>query len=324
MSQTGVQFGRIASLLVGNQVETTDLSALRFRFEVKQSEVSTPNTLIVRIYNLSPQTVNKVVQQYTSIKLQVGYVGTGLNQIFSGDIKYFKKGKESGTDRFLEITAGDNDFGFNYGNVNQTLEAGATPQQVVSACADAMGVTVDKSALDLQSFGGAFPRGKVLFGLARVYLDQVAATANAAGSHWYVENGVLKFVSTTGYLPGTAVVLSPSTGLIGIPEFTIDGVECRCLMNGAVKIGTAIQLAPDLITQTLAAKGTSPAGSGIIMLPNTQNSFTNVAQVQSGSNLYRVAVAEHSGDSRGQEWYTDITALSINPSAPAGQQVSPQ
>jgi hypothetical protein len=33
------------------------------------------------------------------------------------------------------------------------------------------------------------------------------------------------------------------------------------------------------------------------------------------TGLYRVLVAEHEGDSRGQPWYTDITALAVDPTA---------
>ena len=267
MNATGAQFGRIANLIVADAalLRGRDLSQLRFRFEIRQTEVDTPNTMVVRVYNLTRQTANEIKTQYTTIALQVGYQGTTVEMVFSGDIKYFRDGKENAVDSFLEITAADNDLGYNYGFLNVTLGPGLTPGQVVAAASQAMGTGTDQNAVSLQSFGGAFPRGKVMFGLARIYLDQAAATANAAGARWSVQNGVLTFVSTTGYLPGEAVILTPATGLIGIPEATIDGIEARCLMNGKLKVGTqvAIQAATIVQTSTTAAQQAALLGPGI-------------------------------------------------------------
>lgn len=44
-----------------------------------------------------------------------------------------------------------------------------------------------------------------MFGIASAHLNDVAATTNTS---WFIENGVLKFVSNTGFLPGEAIVLN--------------------------------------------------------------------------------------------------------------------
>jgi hypothetical protein len=322
---SGIQFGRLANLIVANAKLGTarDISELHFTFKVIQCDNDTPNTMVVRIYNLSAETQSLILTQFEQIALQVGYEGTGLDMIFSGDIKYFRKGKENATDRFLEITAADNDLGFNYGFMQTTLGPGSTPNQVITAAAEAMGTKADSNAVNLQSFGGVFPRGKVMFGLARIYLDQQAATANAAGARWFVDNGVLKFVSNTGYLPGEAVVLTPATGLLGIPEATIDGIEAKCLMNGKLKVGTSVQLESAQITttSTTAAAQAALLGPGMIPLPSRTNSFQTIARPTPGLGTYRVVVLNHTGDTRGVEWYSDIICLTIDPSAPADAAV---
>ena len=48
------------------------------------------------------------------------------------------------------------------------------------------------------------------------------------------------------------------------------------------------------------------------MAYNQYTGVQNLAQV-STDGLYRVFVAEHSGDTRGSEWYTDLTCLAVNP-----------
>jgi hypothetical protein len=326
---SGTQFGRIANLLVANSTNGRDLTGIHFRFYVRQCDTDIPNTMVVRIYNLSRTTEREITQQYTQVALQVGYLGTTVEMLFSGDIKYFKRGKENSTDRFLEITAGDNDLGYNYGFMQATLGPGSKPGQVIEAAAKRLGVDIDQTAVTSQTFGGAFPRGKVLNGLARVYLDHAAATANAAGAKWFIENGVLKFVSTTGYLPGNAVVLSPATGLVGIPEATDQGIEGRCLMNAALKIGCELQIDSDTIVQTFAPPSVAASlgdGSGGIINPIaapqvTQTIYT-IARPTPGLGIYRIALLECSGDNRGEEWYSDFTALTITPSAPAGSSVA--
>jgi hypothetical protein len=336
---TGTQFGRVANLIVANAKGGRDLTGLHFRFYVRQCDTDIPNSMVVRIYNLSRDTEREITLQYTQISLQVGYVGTTVEMLFSGDIKYFKRGKENSTDRFLEITAGDNDLGWNYGFLQVTLGPGSTPGQVMQAVAKSMGKVLDTTALSTSDLrlGGAYPRGKVFNSLGRIYMDQVAATAGAAGAKWFVENGVLKFFSTTGYLPGNAVVLSPATGLIGIPEATDQGIEGRCLLNAALKIGCSLQIDEDTIVQTFSPPSVVAQLNSIndpghpndhlnlinpIAPPQITQGITTVAKPTPGKGIYRIALLECSGDNRGEEWYSDFTALTITPSAPAGQQVA--
>lgn len=42
---------------------------------------------------------------------------------------------------------------------------------------------------------------------------------------------MITFIPLTGYLPGEVPVISPSTGLLGVPEETQNGIEFQTLLN---------------------------------------------------------------------------------------------
>lgn len=279
-----------------------DLSQMRFRFEVRAADVETPNTCYVRVYNLKDETVNVAIKEYTRVVVQAGYEDGNFGVIFDGTIKQFKKGKESNTDTFLEIMAADGDLGYNFGVVNKTLAAGSSPQDRAQALADAMGAGLDKNANQyLQSTGGILPRGKVLFGLAREFMrDLTVSTA----SRWSIQNGTVTIIPLTGYLPGDVVKLTARTGLIGIPEATDGGIQVTTLLNPLLTVGNRVQIDNKSINQTTIKEQGFPQYNALSFPASTDR-----------DGFYRVLVVEHSGDTRGQEWYSHLVCLAVDPSA---------
>ncbi|HET9284271.1 MAG TPA: hypothetical protein VFR24_20150 [Candidatus Angelobacter sp.] len=300
------QFGRYASLILEKDTQGLDVSQLRFKFQTTNNDLETPNTAVIRVYNCK----ERDLKEFDTVTLDVGYENNHA-VIFRGSIKQVRLGKETNVDSFVEIMAADNDIGYNFGTVNMTLAAGITPQQELKAYADAMGVTVDPDSEQYLATGGILPnpRGKVAFGLARSYMRDLAYTHNL---RWTVENGVLYLIPVTGYLAGEAVKINSLTGMVGIPEATDNGINVRVLLNPKIKIGRAIQLNNKDITQTQIRDAFFPGY-------RTQTRVANV----SNDGIYRVLVAEHTGDTRGGEWYTDIICLNIDISAPSQSAVAP-
>lgn len=315
VSTTGTQWIRSCSLVVAKKsvdvFQTTgngiDLSELRFRFVVRGADTETPNTLVVRIYNLSDQTQKAIIDEYDQVTLQAGYKNSAVGIIFTGTIKQFKSGRESNVDTFLEITAADNDLGYNFGFVNTTLAAGATHADVVTKCAAAMGAKVDPNALSFAATGGVFPRGKVLFGLARIAMRDTAATL---GARWSVQNGKLVLIPLTAYLPGTSVVLNSQSGLLGVPEATEDGIEVQCLLNPFLQVGTTVQINNALINTRQINR-------------NFQTLLMATTQVANISNdgIYRILSVGHTGDTRGQDFFSDLICLAVDSSSPPASSV---
>ena len=143
-------------------------------------------------------------------------------------------------------------------------------------------------------------RGRVMFGMARDELRGFSWTNNVK---WSLQDGALTMIPYTSYIAGGSVpVISVSTGLIGVPEQTNQGINIRTLLNPVYKIGQLVQLNSGVNTFRRS-----------LDLPSQKSNIATALQVQtSADGLYYVMRAEHKGDSRGQEWYTDITGLSVD------------
>lgn len=326
MATTGVQFGRAASLIVsgpgGTGINLSELSStsegLRFKFEVNASDVETPNTAIIRVYNLSEETTRKVIGEYNAVALNAGY-GFNSAQIFKGTIKQFRRGKERNVDSFLDILASDGDLAYNFAVINKSVQAGSTPQQQINQLASAFQsvvsgqqITVDPNApFYLTEHSFPLPRGKVMFGLVRDYMRDLADTNQV---RWSIQNGVVTLIPIAGYLPSEAVTMNSQTGMIGSPEATEQGIVVQCLLNPLIKVGTAIQLNNQDITTTTIKDQLFPGYTDL----------TFVAKVDSTAPdaLYRVIVVEHRGDTRDSDWYSRLICLLIDQSSPAATSVS--
>lgn len=307
------QFGRKATLVVaGDDGNGIDLSALHFKFHITAADFESPNAAAIRIYNLSDETIKRITGrnpvEYTRVVLQAGYEQAAFGVIFDGVIKQFRRGRENATDSYLDILAAENDLAYNFGLCNTTLAAGSTPEQRLKVAADGLGLPLGYVS-PMAATGGTLPRGKVMFGMPRALMRCEAATR---GASWSIQNGRVQVIALDGYKPGEAVLLNSQTGLVGIPEQTDQGVKVRCLLNPRIKVGGLVNINNGDVNQTSAAPGQ--------VLENGQLMYDRRAAIQfpadvSSDGFYRVYVIEYSGDTRGQEWYCELTCLAVDKSS---------
>lgn len=302
--------------------QVLDLSKMHFQFKTANQDEEGPNNCTVRVFNLARNTVETLIKyNFSRVVLQAGYDGS-FGVIFDGSIKQFRVGKINATDTYLDILAADGDLGYNFAPINVTLAAAQTNRNnIINQAAQAFkdyGVVLGQNLADT---GGVLPRGKVMFGMARTFMTSAVASV---GSTWSIQNGQIQVIPLDGYLPGDAVKLSSATGLIGIPEQTQDGIKCRCLLNPKIVVGGRIQIDQASINQTIAQTPLGHVNPGFTG-GGSQLSFNKWSTVQNFASIatdgfYRVYMAEHDGDTRGQAWYTDIIALAIDNST---QKVKP-
>lgn len=290
------QYGRVCTLIVSDRsLNGIDLSKLRIKFVVKRSDTMTPNVADIRVYNLEEETARQIKKEFTTVTLQAGYEGN-YGVIFRGNIKQVILGRESATDTFIDIVAGDGDRAYNFAIINSTIAAGARQSDQVNAAVTAMtpkGVT----AGHLGDFPTSqLPRGKVMYGNARNYLRDVAQTTNKS---WSIQDEKVTFVSNKSYLPGERVVLTSKTGMIGTPQQTNEGVNVKCLLNPNIKIASRIEI-DNKSVQRYKINLSVP------------NSPANIPAPLTADGVYYVLVAEHSGDNRGVEWYTNLICLNVD------------
>jgi hypothetical protein len=288
-----------------------ELGALRVEFNVNKSTNSSPNLLDAKVYNLSKETMQKI-NLFTRVQLSAGHWYGDFGIIFDGTVVQYRHARESPTDTYLEIIAGDEDsiqgkFTF------KRFEIGTKESDVVRALAKDTGIPAghisDKIGTE------KLQRPLTLAGPTMQYLREMM---QKYGGNVYADNGKLFIVEQTGYRPGDAVVLSPKTGLIGIPELTPQGLQVRCLINPKIQIGGKIKIAPELISGIPYIPGTKDtqmtgfAGEGAQNAQKLISQGASIPEITSASGLYKIMMMEVTGDTRGHPWYCDMICLATD------------
>lgn len=294
------QYLRNASLIVGDASgNALDLSQMRIQFMVRNGSVQTLKQADIRIYNLSDATAKQIESEFTQVQLQVGYAGN-LSLIFRGTICWVYRGRLNATDSYVRIIAQDGDEAYNFAVVNQTLSAGWDPSTVFGAVAKSMspyGVTTGYSSIT----GNPAPRGKVLFGMAR---DRLRCLADSQHAGWGIENSTLNLVPYSTVMPGTVPALNAQTGMLGVPEQTIQGIIVRCLLNPDIRSFGKLQIDNSAITSLTVKQQLT--GSDVVVVPS-----------KDWDGFYVAHCVTHQGDTRGNEWQTEAICIAVDGTAPA-------
>lgn len=151
------------------------------------------------------------------------------------------------TDTVLQIVAtGHEKEARNYAVVNKALASGHTMDdrvQVAVAAFKELGV----QAGSIASLGTyKFSRNFVAHGMAHDLLREIC---NATQADWWLNDNKLHIAKAKGTIPGNTIVLNANTGLVGIPEQTIEGVQFNCLLNAAIVPGARVKIDNRSITQ---------------------------------------------------------------------------
>lgn len=293
-----LQFGRRCNLIVSTASDGLDLSEFRISFRTQQADVETPNAAFIRVYNLSDRTSQQINDEFLHVTLQAGYEASGAyGVIFDGTIKQVRRGRESETDTYLDIIAADGDIAYNNAVTVATLAAGSTAADRVAVAATAMAAQ-GVGQEPLPDLGAAkLPRGRVVYGMARDVLREVATSTLTT---WSIAGGKLVMIPKASYRPGDVVVLNRSTGMIGLPTQTQEGIYARCLLNPNLGLGRRVYIDPKVVQefqQSLNVRYTA---------------FNALVPKIARDGLYKSLVVEHEGDTRGNPWYTNLTCLALD------------
>jgi hypothetical protein len=312
------EFLRKVSLVVatsgGNGLEFSDF---KITFTVKRGDMQTPNSLDARIFNLKPDTANRIAKkEFTTISLSAGYHGN-VGLLFQGSIVQFRQGRINQTDSYVDITAADSDRAYNYATVSASPKAGTRRGSVADIIQGAMNAKADSSQAVTQGYrpkfqGNGSIRGQALYGMAR---DVCRDFALANGCKWSLQDGALTFIPWTSFIPGGPVpVISVGTGLIQVPEQTQAGINIRTLLNPSYKVGSLVRLDSQINRFRFNLDYPSSKTNPALLLQSqiAPNIGPNTGNPSDQQGLYYVMVANHTGDTRGTNWYTDLICLSAD------------
>lgn len=325
--------------LVHENGQGIELSDFHVFFQIDWFNVSSASRVAtLKIYNLSATTVNRIVgREFSQLRLIAGYDGiapavaasdvgkareidaAGVGQrdgrnyglIFSGEIRYSVTGKESPVDGYVLIQAVDSDRAFATSITTQTLAAGYCLADVSRALMQdfaAKGATEGRSP---PMPATRFPRGRVLFGMTRHLMDNVAAQCAAT---WQFVDGQRQMLANNDYTH-EAIVLNGASGLIGMPQQTIgNGINVRALINPNIRLNGLIQLDQASVFRIAlpdkaiaAAKGpiSEQNRSGNITLSGLGDSKTQPASIAT-DGVYIVRGIMYTGETRGPAWQMEM------------------
>jgi hypothetical protein len=285
-----VLFGRryrvIVSDLSGNNA--LDVSDLHCRFSIVKSALPPFPMTSVTIFNLNAETENAIINESYRIVVEGGYVGSRYGLLTDANIIQVIRSKEDGTSYRLDLIAMDSDVFANYGVAAFTLLRGQNKRAVIERVASTASVPTQLGNISPNLSDTQYPRGRVVFGLGRDILRQLAQSESA---HYYQEDGRVNIVRADDLPTDEIIDLTPSTGLIGTPSQQDYGVNIQMLLEPRLKIGTMVHVDNSLVR-------------------NQQYETEQVPYSLDKDGLYKIAKFTHSGDSRGVPWYSEVVGIS--------------
>ena len=295
--------------------------ALRVTFEVLQAMNSSPFWYAdISIYNMNDQAVQNILLNATWVTLRAGFM-TGENlyaTIWDGPVFQPIFTREAVVDQKVTLHCVANPFvmdsivGFATGPFStQTQLVAKMASQInlppVSTAQGTLGAVAEQRMSVTQ-----YPRGNGVFGKTSRYLAQIADSNFLQmwqdGQQAYISevdsgNREPQLVYSPPLDPAYTdqmlnIPIGTTRSLIGTPRQTQQGVTFEVLLDPRLKVGL-----PPLVVQL--------ARTQVAQLVQTPTPASGSIPTALSSNLtFFVAQVRHVGDTRGNEWYTEVTGYS--------------
>lgn len=250
-----ILFGRECKVTL----DTFAFDALDVEFTVVKTLKPQPNTCELTIYNLNQdhrqqlQQLNPKKNPATSgvpCKIDAGYTGA-VSQIWLGDLRTVQTTRE-GPDFVTKLTSGDGEQGWQNARMHVSFGAQSSIDTVFRGMAKALGVSegnLAKVVSRLKIAGSSIlSSGIVISGSVATHMTDLA---RSAGLEVSIQDSALQFLDINKANAGTAVLLSPDTGLVDSPTVDHKGVlTAKTLMIAGLHCGSLVTV------DSLFVKGT--------------------------------------------------------------------
>jgi hypothetical protein len=249
------------------------------------------------IYNPTKETEKKIIQEGAEVYFYAGYqekYGGKYGQIFGGKVFQSLFTRENVTDYKLTLMCmdgarlfKDNFAAFHLKDysdqtlINETAARSSSPIPI--------GTVSSKIGMAKK------PRGCVVFGSPVTAIREIVRN-NAA--QMFMINDTLNILKATDSPSGEAIVVDTNSGLIGTPQQIDFGISFRTLLN------------PELIL-TNPPKWVKLDLSAINVKQQKAVPGQNIVPILPKDGYFKIGGVRHSGDTRGNDWYTDVMGYSL-------------
>jgi hypothetical protein len=299
--------------------------ALKITFEVLQSTISSPWWYAdITIYNLDASEIQNIIFNATSVQLKAGFqVGpTQSAVIWDGPIFQVLYDQENVVDQRVTLHCVANPIVMQDGVVAFSLGRFASQAQLLAKAAGAINLppvntaTTNTNGTSLSPYAAQvlsakqYPRGNTVFGKVGGFFSQIAddqqlQTFRDSQQAYMTQFGTpggpvppADFIYGPPNPPNTTLALPPGTtqSIIGTPRQTPQGVIFTVLLDPRLKVQIQPHVQVVQLVRTLPSQlAQQPDPNGGYVTPLNTNLTFFVGQVR------------HVGDSRGNDWYTEVT-----------------
>jgi len=303
-----LQWKRSAHVVIGKGGTGLLVKDLRIQFEILKTMDESPNTAVIKIFNLHPNNEAKIKNEFDDVLLFVGY-GETRQMIFRGNIVRVYRYRMQ-NDYITEIEGGDGDRDYRQAVMNETVAAGTTPEQLVERAVASFGGLGETIKGYVKLPAKTHLRGKVVSGNTRDVLRNIAKESRA---NWSIQDGQLTMVQVDQVLPNLAIVIRSDTGMLGAPEINDKGIAVKTLLNPHISINGTIRLDNNGIrakrqkAQALASAAAKPVPADPVRLDP--------------DGVYKVLQVTHKGDTRGADWVSEVECIGITQPIPSSVSV---
>lgn len=281
-----------------------DVSLLRCVFKTKQNYQTQATTCVLVVYNMNQTAEGDIIEAGFQISIEAGYDEGQYGEIFTGDIVQVIRNRESGVDYRLEILALKGTALFDMNHTRATIAAGSTPRDVVQGITGFARKRIEVGEISENLQQQTLPRGKVLFGTPSKYLRDLTIGNDAY--YWEGEDNKLTIKKTVDEIPADqCLVLTPTTGLIGTPQYGDNGIHIKMLLDCRVRLQSLIKIDNEIIRRSLINLNTGNSGTMTGNQTPQQSIFDKDGE-------YMVISVAHQGDTHGDDWTTEVVGMGRN------------
>lgn len=296
------------------QIDTLDVSNLAIEFKINSTIKSEPNKCVLTVWNMTEdhraqlQKRNRPLGATSSkivgipVQIEAGYIDN-TSVLFSGDLREVASQRDRTAWKTV-LSGDDGGRAYREARVNLSFSTG-TPigvilQQLCSALGIGTGNAADFTAgAQIAGIGSTIPHNWTASGNAAKELTRLTASM---GLTWSVQRGALTLAKKGQPLNLGAIQLSPTTGLIGSPEASIDS---------SVSLGNPQQFAANATAKV--AKPPKPKDTSILklkalLIPGLVPGRKIVLQSRSFNGGYYITEVEYVGQSWATDWHCNMIA----------------
>lgn len=250
---------------------------LHIQFSVEKSDVASPNTAKISLWNLNPTHKAALEEKDCVVTLNAGYRGN-MTLVLTGTVTNVIT-EDDGADQKTTIDVLDGRKELRDSYVTLGYLQSTDSKLILQDAAGQMGLPITFSP------GASFKplESYSYVGLAKNVLDKVCASNNLT---WTIQNGVIQVTKSNEPISTIAHLISSQTGLIGSP---------KKLTQSEKNSGSA---------EENSSKNKAQAGWEIRYFLNAAIGVNDLVQLQSktASGIFRVKSVKLQGDNMAGDW----------------------